>query len=109
MEHKLTVSICDVDYTLRAEESPAYMQKVADMVDERIRSVLSAGRMGRGDAAVLAAMNLADELLKQQESANQLRSQLKDYLDDATRTRNELSDCRRELNRLRLQVQRNNQ
>ena len=33
MANRITVSICGDDYTLMAEESPSYMQKVAAMVD----------------------------------------------------------------------------
>ena len=95
MENRITVSICGEDYTLMAEESPAYMQKVAALVDARMNGIMSSGRVSRMDAAVLTAANLADELLKQQMSTENLRSQLKGYLDDANKAKSELSECRR--------------
>ena len=49
------------------------------------------------DAAVLAAINLADELFKQQEGSENLRRQLKTYLDEATAAKNEASDLKRQL------------
>ena len=104
MENRITVSICGEDYTLMAEESPAYMQKVAALVDARMNGIMSSGRVSRMDAAVLTAANLADELLKQQMSTENLRSQLKGYLDDANKAKSELSECRREL--LKLQQKR---
>ncbi len=99
MANRITVSICGDDYTLMAEESPSYMQKVAAMVDAEMGEIMASGRVGRLDAAVLAA-NLADQLLKQQASTENLRSQLKDYLDDANKAKAELSECRRELFKL---------
>ena len=100
MENRITVNICGEDYTLMAEESPAYMQKVAALVDAKMNGIMSSGRVSRMDAAVLTAANSADELLKQQMSTENLRSQLKGYLDDANKAKSELSECRRELVKL---------
>ena len=104
MENKITVNIGGTDYTLMAEESPSYMQKVAALVDARMGEIMASGRISRMDAAVLAAANIADELLKQQSSTENLRSQLKGYLDEANRAKNELSECKREIFKLQQQL-----
>jgi len=104
MENRITVSICGTEYTLMAEESPAYMQKVAAMVDTKMSEIMASGRINRSDAAVLAAMNIADDMLKQQGSTENLRAQLKGYLDEASRAKNELSECKREIFRLQQQL-----
>lgn len=103
MANKITVTINGADYTLMSEESPSYMQKVAALVDEKMTDITASGRVSRMDAAVLAATNLADELLKQQAAAENLRRQLKGYLDEAGKAKAELSECKREL--LKLQQQ----
>lgn len=100
MENRITISICGADYTFTAEESPAYMQRVAAVVDTKMGSFLESGRINRVDAAVLAAVNIADELLKEQASTENLRSQLKDYLDTANKAKSEASDLRREIFKL---------
>ena len=104
MANRTDVTINGTDYTLISEDSPSYMQKVAALVDEKMTDILSSGRVSRMDAAVLAATNLADELLKQQSAAENLRRQLKGYLDEAGKAKAELSECRREL--LKLQQKR---
>ena len=104
MENRITVNICGTDYTLMAEESPSYMQKVAALVDARMGEIMASGRIRRLDAAVLAATNIADELLKQQSSTENLRSQLKGYLDEANRAKSELSECKREIFKLQQQL-----
>ena len=104
MANRTDVTINGTDYTLISEESPSYMQKVPALVDEKMTDILSSGRVSRMDAAVLAATNLADELLKQQSAAENLRRQLKGYLDEAGKAKAELSECRREL--LKLQQKR---
>ena len=104
MENRITVNICGTEYTLMAEESPSYMQKVAAMVDTKMSEIMASGRINRSDAAVLAAMNIADEMLKQQGGTENLRAQLKGYLDEASRAKNELSECKREIFRLQQQL-----
>ena len=105
MANRITVSICGGDYTLLAEENRSYMQKVAALVDGKMSEIMASGRVSRTDAAVLAAANLADELLKQQASTESLRSQLKGYLDDANKAKNELSECKREVIKLQQRLQ----
>ena len=104
MENRITVSICGTDYTFTAEESPSYMQKVAALVDSRMGEILAGGRINRVDAAVLAAANIADELLKEQAAAENVRNQLKDYLDEANKAKAEASDLRREIFKLTQQI-----
>lgn len=105
MENRITVNICGTEYTLMAEESPSYMQKVAALVDAKMGEIMASGKVSRMDAAVLAAMNIADEMLKQQSGSENLRGQLKGYLDDANRAKNELSECKREIFKLQQQLQ----
>lgn len=96
MANKVTMNICGQEYTLVADESAAYMEKVGALVDERMRQVLDALHVSQADAAVLAAVNLADELLKNQAAEN-LRRQVKNYLDEATQAKNEASELKRQL------------
>lgn len=104
MANRITVTICGEDYTFMAEESLSYMQKVAALVDAKMSEIMgTGGRVSRMDAAVLAAANMADEMLKQQLSTENLRRQLKGYLDEANKAKSELSECKRELFKLQQQ------
>ena len=105
MENRITVNICGTDYTVTAEESPSYMQKVAALVDAKMSEITASGRVSRMDAAVLAAMNIADEMIKQQSGTENLRAQLKGYLDEANRAKSEVSECKREIFKLQQQLQ----
>lgn len=97
MANKVTMNICGQEYTLVADESAAYMEKVGALVDEKMRQVLDALHVSQTDAAVLAAVNLADELLKNQAAAENLRRQVKNYLDEATQAKNEASELKCQL------------
>ena len=100
MENRITVSICGTEYTFTAEESPAYMQKVAALVDTKMNEIMASAKLNRVDAAVLAAANIADELFKEQTASENLRNQLKGYLDEANKAKSEASELRRELFKL---------
>ena len=100
MENRVTVSICGEEYTLVAEEAPSYMQKIGSYVDEKLGELISGAKVSRSDAAVLAAVNIADELFKEREANEALRAQLKEYIDEASKARNEASELKRELFKL---------
>ena len=97
MANRVTMGICGQDYTLVADENASYMEKVGAMVDKKMRELMDTAHVSRSEAAVLAAINLADELLKNQEASENLRRQLKTYLDEATAAKNEASDLKRQL------------
>ena len=76
MENRITISICDEEYTFVAEEAPSYMQKVGSYVNDKMSELLDAAKVGRTDAAVLTAVNITDELFKEREAGDALRRQL---------------------------------
>ena len=100
MANRVVIDICGEEYTFVAEESAAYMERVGAYVDAKMREVLDSARVGRTDAAVLTAANIADELFKAQTSAEQLRSQIKGYLDEAGKAQSQASELKREIVRL---------
>ena len=100
MANRVVVNICGEEYTFVAEESASYMQKVGSYVSEKMDEVLNGAKVGRSDAAILTAANITDELFKAQAAAEQLRSQIKGYLDEAGKAQAEVSELKREVFRL---------
>ncbi len=92
MKNKITVSIAGQEYTMVAAEGEDYVRRVAAHVDSQMREVLSQGRLSQADGAVLAAMNIADQYFKEQEAAENLRRQIKEYLEEATKLKMEAGD-----------------
>jgi cell division protein ZapA len=69
----VSVEIYDQTYNLRASD-PEYIQKLAAMVDGKMRAVSANGStVDSLRVAVLAALNIADELLRLQEHSRTLR------------------------------------
>lgn len=97
MANRVTMTICGTEYILVAEEDAAYMEKIGGIVDTEMQQLMDSAHMSRDAAAVLAAVNLADQLTKAQEGAENLRRQLKTYLDEASRAKSEAAELRRKL------------
>ena len=100
MQNKVTVTINDQAYTLVASEDTAYVTKVAALVDAKMREVLQSGKISSADAAVLAALNVADDYYKAQETAENLRKQIKDSLEENKALNLELSKAKQEIFKL---------
>lgn len=61
----MKVNIYDSEYIVRANESPEYVEKLAALVDKKMRHISKASsNMPISKLAVLTALNLADELCK---------------------------------------------
>ena len=87
MEKKrVTIRVAGKDYNMTSSDSEAYVRRVAAYVDRKIGELTLATRLPAADAAVLAAITLADDVFKAQ--------------DENTRLRRELDQARLEIDRL---------
>ena len=100
MKNKISVNIAGQSYTLVAAEDAAYMEKVASHVDAKIQEVLESTKVSLVDGAMLGALNIADEYFKEVAASENLRRQLKEYLEEATKLKMELSEAKREIFKL---------
>ena len=103
MKNRVTVTIAGQEYTLVAAEDVRYVQRVARHVDDKVQEVLDGEKVSMVDGVVLAAVNIADEYFKEVETAENLRRQLKEYLEQATKMKLELSEDKREIFKLQNQ------
>jgi cell division protein ZapA len=66
------VEIFGERYTLRASDSPDYLHRVAEFVDGKFCEVAKESpTLAPGRVAVLASLNIADELFKREEEKRQ--------------------------------------
>ena len=101
MEKRIPVNIAGKEYTLVSEEGGEYLEQLARSVDAKILGHKRELHISELDAAVLTAMELADECLKANEREENARSQIKSCLEDASKARAEAAELKRELSRLK--------
>lgn len=66
-----TVRIFGQEYAIRSENDPEYVRRVAALVDEKMREVADASaQVTSVRVAILAALNLADEVLQSREKGH---------------------------------------
>ena len=102
MKNRVSVVIGGQEFVLLSDREEEYVQRVSARVDEEILEL--AARMTTAPAAqiaVLAAVNLAEEALEASQTVESLRAQLKDFLEEASRLKQENADLKRELTRLK--------
>jgi len=100
MKNRVTVTVAGQEYTLIATEDDTYIKKVAAHVDAQMRQIMNGSKVSIADSAALAALNIADEYFKEVEASENLRHQLKEYLDESARIKLELSEAKREIFKL---------
>ena len=106
MKNKVDITICGMEYTIIAEESDEYVKKVGQAVNHKMVELINENpKMSTNMAAVLTAVNLCDELFKAQQTADNLRTQLKKYLDDSSKSRQEAEESKREVMQLKGEIQ----
>jgi len=78
-KNKVVVRIAGNEYILCGSESPEYIQKIAMMVDRKLRDITRKNHLlSTSMASVLTAVNMADELVKTQEAYDKSEYELKE-------------------------------
>lgn len=104
--NKVKLNICGSEYAITSDETEEYVRELAGQVDRDMRALLHADdRISTTMAAVLVAITNADSAKKAEDAADNLRAQMKGYLDDNARARQETENARREAERLRRELE----
>lgn len=85
MEHKkitTKVNIFGAEYMVKAEAEPDYVQRVAQYVDSKMREITDNLQLRSSTrVAILAAINITDELFKERADKERLGRELEEKLD----------------------------
>ena len=76
MENKINVVVAERSYTLTTADDAEYVEKVAEFVNTQVNQLSEASHASTLDAAIMAALNIADGYFKAQETAENLRNSL---------------------------------
>lgn len=97
--NKVTLTINSRQYTVVAEESKEYIEKLCNHINEKVETVISGGQNIMGERpVVLAALNICDEYFKSIEEQHKLEDQIKKNADKNLKLQHALKDTKKELN-----------
>lgn len=101
----MQIKICGATYSIITDDDMEYVEELGEMIDSEMKNI-SAGNpsLSSIQCAVLVALDQADACKKATASADNLRAQIKDYLEDSARARMEVDVARREIERLNREI-----
>ena len=73
---RTTVRVAGKDYTIASYDPEAHVQRVAAFVDRKLNELSAATRLPQAQLSVLAALNIADDMLKAHDEITRLRREL---------------------------------
>ena len=86
---KVSVFVAGQRFNIITEKSEKYVMDIASEIDARINSLCISGEMSRERAAVLTALDYADDNQIDKESISEIKEQIKDYLTEIERLRDD--------------------
>lgn len=105
MVNKVRVMIAGSSYAIATTDSEEYILSLASRLDNDINKLVHGNRnLTVLRAAVFCAMDYLDEYRKSTGSAENMRSQIQDYIGDAARAKLDADKARAEAEALRREV-----
>jgi cell division protein ZapA (FtsZ GTPase activity inhibitor) len=106
IKNHVRLSVCNSDIVINSDDSEQYIREIAAEVELRIDSLKAhSSAISVTMSAIFAAMEYCDEATKANNSADNLRTQIKEYLEDTATARAELTDARKQISNLTREMQ----
>ena len=104
-KNKVQIKIYGATYSILTDDDAEYVEGLGEFIDEEMKNIASANpSLSSIQCAVLVALDQADACKKSTAAADNLRAQIKDYLEDSARARMEVDVARREIERLNREI-----
>ena len=104
--NRIRLNICGAEFALTSDDSESYIHAIAEEVEAGIAGMVQKNpHISITTAGIISALNYCDAKHKAEDSADNLRSQIKDYLEDSSRARTETDEAKREVERLKKELQ----
>ena len=95
------LTICGSNYIVSTTDSEEYVNQLAERLDTDMTEIMTQNPSASVAAsAVISALSYLDELNKNASSTDNMRAQIKDYLEDAAKAKLESENARRQVEKL---------
>ena len=106
MVNRVKVVLCGKEYLLSTEDAPSYVYQLAKNLEKRISDITENNpRVSSHSAVMMVALSTMDELTKANNAVEVIRSQVKEYVDEAGRARLERDAALREIDVLKAKIE----
>ena len=84
--NRIKVNICGKEYSLKTAENASYALNLAAELEKKINDMVDSGNgISIQTAAILIALSAMDDVRKANESVDNIRTQIKQYVDEAAK------------------------
>ncbi len=98
---KIKIKIANEEYNIMTDDNLEYVAQLGEELDSRITEILTnSSRISVTQAAILLALEYADASKKCEITAENLRNQIQEYLEESARARTDVEIMKRENERL---------
>ena len=98
---KVKLTICGSNYIVSTTDSEEYVNQLAERLDTDMTEIMTQNPSASVAAsAVISALSYLDELNKNASSTDNMRAQIKAYLEDAAKAKLEAENARRQVEKL---------
>lgn len=104
--NKIKIVLSGKEYTIQTDESVSYVKQLAEALDAKIEDYMSQNdSISVTSACMLVSLGLMDDCIKAASDKDNLRKQVIDYLEEATKSRTEITELKKEIEALKQQCE----
>ena len=100
MENRMVIEIAGNEIHVVSDQPPEVMRKTASSVQDRMLHLMGSGKMTSAVAAILTAMNITEELEKEEAASDQLRRELTAYAQENAEHEKQMDQLKEEKDKL---------
>ncbi|MGN0691108.1 MAG: cell division protein ZapA [Oscillospiraceae bacterium] len=105
--NKVKINICGINYSVTTDNDADFVMDISSKLDREIKGILKKyPALGIQSAAVFCALQAYEERKKSEDSLDNLRKQLKEYMDEAGKLRDARDSAVMEADKLREKLSR---
>lgn len=105
MKNSVVVNIYGRSYPMMTDEPPEYTEKLAEMLNQRYKALKDAKKsLSVQDAAAIISLECLDELIKNKQTEQNIRTQISAYAEDASESRAEVEKLTKEIESLKERI-----
>jgi len=83
MKNKITVELCDKEFSLLSDENEDYVKSIAKEINQLIQDTAYKNlRISKSDAAILTCLDLCDRNRKLTDNNDNMRKTISEYIDE---------------------------
>lgn len=104
--NRVKIEVGGAKFVITSKKEEAYIRELGNSIDQQVHDLMDhAQNITFNEALVLTALSFLDAYREAEKNSDHLRGQINSYLEDAGRARIEADEARREVNRLKRELQ----